>query len=123
MVDGQSFANGTAKAEVRLKYVFTSAATGKSFVISGAAEEPGTATDNSDGTITFVSTFRGLPEKLSILNGPILFRDAGNLTISQIYDIATGNLISQVASRENGPHPGFDSGGALFCDVIVPALT
>jgi hypothetical protein len=116
------YADGTSKSEVHFSYVFTSAATGKSIRISGSDESSATATENGDGTITFVFTFKGLPQKLSIPNGPTLTRDAGNVTITQTFDEATGDLISQVISPLHGPHPSLADPN-LFCDVIVPALT
>lgn len=122
VIDGQSYADGTSKVEVIFDYVFTSASTGKSIKIFGASEQSGTATENGDGTITFVSTFKGLPQKLSIANGPTLTRDAGYVTIIQTYDESTGDLISQVLSPDNGPHPSLADPN-LFCDVILPALT
>lgn len=122
VIDEQDFGDGTSMAEVRFAYVFTSAATGKSIQISGASQQSGTATENGDGTITFVSTFKGLPQKLSIANGPTLSRDAGYVTFIQTFDEATGDLISQVLSPLHGPHPSLADPN-LFCDVLVPALT
>ena len=122
VIDEQDYADGTSMAEARFAYVFTSAATGKSIQISGASQQSGTATENGDGTITFVSTFKGLAQKLSIANGPTLSRDAGYVTIIQTYDEATGDLISQVLSPLHGPHPSLADPN-LFCDVLVPALT
>jgi hypothetical protein len=122
VVDEQDYADGTSMAEVRFAYVFTSAATGKSIQISGASQQSGTATENGDGTITFVSTFKGLPQKLNVANGPTLSRGAGYVTIIQTVDESTGDLISQVLSPLHGPHPSLADPN-LFCDVIVPALT
>ena len=79
--------------------------------------------DNGDGTVTFVSVFKGLAEKLRIPNGPTLTRDAGDVTIYQTFDTATDDFVPQVISPLHGPHPDLLSGGTLFCDVIVPALT
>ena len=85
-------------------------------------------TDNGDGTVTFITSFKGLMEKLKLPNGAILSRDAGLVTFNGIYDPTTGDLISETVSAEKGPHPELDSGGdfgngALFCDVNVPALS
>jgi hypothetical protein len=121
--NGQVYADGSVKGENVFHYVFTSAATGKSIEIFGAGQSGGTATENGDGTITFVTVVKGLPEKLKIPNGPTLSRDAGNVTIIQTFDEATGDLISQSIPSESGPHPDLDSGGTVFCDVIVPALS
>jgi hypothetical protein len=119
----QVYADGTAKDEVNFKFVFTSDATGKSFEISAAVMEQGAGPIlNPDGTVTFISTFKGLPQKLKIPNGPILTRDAGNVTITQTYDPTTGDLVSQTISPDDGPHPSLADPN-LFCDVIVSALT
>jgi hypothetical protein len=81
---------------------------------------------NADGTITFINTFKGLPEKLSIAGGPTLSRDAGVVTLTQTFrELPNGDLelISVTASGEHGPHPDLDSGFELFCNVLIPALT
>ena len=120
----QEFADGTFKDEFRQNYVFTSAATGKSVLLFAANQFVGTGPiDNGDGTITFVSTFKGLPEKIKLPNGRILSRDAGFVTFNDTFDATTGEFLGTTISPENGPHPDLDSGFALFCDVIVPALS
>jgi hypothetical protein len=56
----QVFADGTFKDQFRQNLVFTSAATGKSVEIFVAEQFVGTGPiDNGDGTVTFVSTFKG----------------------------------------------------------------
>ncbi len=120
----QEFADGTFKDEFRQNYVFTSAATGKSVLLFAANQFVGTGPiDNGDGTVTFVSTFKGLPEMLKLPNGPVLSRDAGFVSFNDTFDATTGEFLGETISPENGPHPDLDSGFALFCDVIVPALT
>jgi hypothetical protein len=121
----QVFADNTFKDQFRGTAVFTSAATGKSVEILAAqqASGPNDPIDNGDGTITFVTTFKGIPELLKIPNGPVLSRDAGNVTLFQTFDATTGDFISTTFSGDKGPHPDLESGFALFCDVIVPALT
>jgi hypothetical protein len=121
VVNAQEYADGSSMAEVHFDFVFTSAATGKSIQIFGADRNGGTATDNGDGTITFVSTFKGMPQKLKIPNGPTLSRDAGYVTLVETFDDATGDLISRLISPNRGPHPSL-ADPDLFCDVIVPAL-
>ena len=118
----QSFADGSSWAEIHFTFVFTAAATGKSIVISGSDRNGGTSTDNGDGTTTFVSTFKGMPQKLSIVHGRTLSRDAGNVTFIQTFDNATGDLLSQVISPNHGPHPSIEDPNR-FCDVLVPALS
>jgi hypothetical protein len=137
-VDGTSTFNGIDniqvwddkfKVETHDTQLFTSAATGKSVLLfysfNDVQEGP---IDNGDGTVTLTTSFKGLMEKLKLPNGPILSRDAGLVTFNGIYDPTTGDLLSETISRENGPHPELDSGGdfgggALYCDVIVPALS
>ena len=87
---------------------------------------PADAIQNADGTITFINTYKGLPEKLSIAGGPTLSRDAGTVTIAMTFlPLPNGDLqfVSQTVSGEHGPHPDLDSGFELFCNVLIPALT
>ena len=120
----QVFADGTFKDEFRLNQVFTSAATGKSVLLFAANQFVGAGPiDNGDGTVTFTSTFKGLPKKLKLPNGPVLSRDAGFVTFNDTFDATTGDFLGETISPENGPHPDLDSGFTLFCDVIVPALS
>jgi hypothetical protein len=122
------YANGTFLETSRLRQVFTSDSTGKQVQISAVGQTSGLdeAIDNGDGTITFINTFKGLPEKLSIRNGPTLLRDAGSVTIATTFFVELdGSLtrVSQTVSGEKGPHPDLDSGFEAFCSVILPALT
>jgi len=120
----QVFADGTFKDQFRQNYVFTSTATGKSVLLFVAQQFIGTGPiDNGDGTVTFTSTFKGLPEKLKLPNGTVLSRDAGFVTFNDTFDATTGDFLGETISPENGPHPDLDSGFTLFCDVIVPALS
>jgi hypothetical protein len=120
----QVFADGMFKDEFRQNYVFTSSATGKSVLLFVAQQFVGTGPfDNGDGTITFVSTFKGLPEKVKLPNGRVLLRDAGFVSFNDTFDATTGDFLGETISPENGPHPDLDSGFTLFCDVIVPALS
>jgi hypothetical protein len=64
-----------------------------------------------------------LPEQLKIKNGPLLSRDAGVVTFTSIFDATTGDFISQTVSGEKGPHPDLNSDFAVFCNVLIPALT
>ncbi|MDX6618409.1 MAG: hypothetical protein QOK36_795, partial [Gaiellales bacterium] len=66
----QVFADGTFKDQYRLTQVFTSTATGKSVEFFVAEQfTSGVPVDNGDGTLTFVNTFKGMPEKLKLPNG------------------------------------------------------
>jgi hypothetical protein len=120
----QVFADGTFKDQFRLNQVFTSAATGKSVLLFVANQFVGIGPiDNGDGTVTFVSTHKGLPEMLKLPDGRVLSRDAGFVSFNDTFDATTGDFLGETLSPENGPHPDLDSGFTLFCDVIVPALT
>jgi hypothetical protein len=81
---------------------------------------------DDDGTLTFITTHKGLPEKLSIPGGPALSRDAGVVTLANtVRPLPNGEFedVSLTVSGEHGPHPELDTGFGLFCDVLVPALT
>ena len=121
----QILADDTFRSELRLGQVFTSATTGKSVSIFVAAQfvAAGTPIENGDGTVTFTDSFKGLSEKIKLPDGMVLSRDAGFYVINDTFDATTGDFLSETISPENGPHPDLDSGGALFCDVIVPALS
>src|SRR6266576_2264726 len=120
----QVFADGTFKLQLNQKNVFTSAATGKSVLLFFAAQQVNAGPiDNGDGTVTFVTTFKGLPEMIKLPNGRVLSRDAGFIGFNDTFDATTGQFLGQTVSPQNGPHPDADSSFTLFCDVIVPALS
>lgn len=119
------YADNTVKDVFTASQTFTATDSGKSIRIHVAQQLTSTdePIDNGDGTVTFVDTFKGLPEQLKVDNGPVLLRDAGVVTLTRIFDATTGEFISQTVSGEKGPHPDLDSDFAAFCDVLVPALT
>jgi hypothetical protein len=120
----QVFADGTFKDQFRINQVFTSTATGKSVLLFAADQNVFVGPiDNGDGTVTFTSTFKGLPEMIKLPNGRVLSRDAGFVTFNDTFDATTGDFLGETISPENGPHPDLDSGFTLFCDVVVPALS
>jgi hypothetical protein len=96
---------------------------GKSVVIQFAQQftdvEP--IIDEDAGTITFVTSFKGLPEKIKTVHGPVLLRDAGFITFVDTFDLETGELVS-ADTIVKGPHPEADSDFTLFCEVISEAL-
>jgi hypothetical protein len=121
------YADGTYLDTFRATQVFT-AEGGKQVRIFTARQSSGLdqPIDNGDGTITFMDTFKGLPDKLSIQNGPTLSRDAGTATLTRTFFVEPDEsltLVSLTVSGEHGPHPDLDSGFEAFCNVIVPALT
>ncbi len=126
MVDNfKLYADGTSRDTVRVRQVFT-AENGKSVGIFNAGQVSGPAEpiQNADGTVTFINTVKGLPEKLSIAGGPTLLRNAGVVTVAVTLRPLGDDefeFVSATVSGEHGPHP--DLGGVLFCDVLIPALT
>jgi hypothetical protein len=119
----QVFADGRFKDEFRQNVLFTSASTGKSVLIFAANQFVGRGPiDNGDGTISFLSTYKGLPEKIKLPNGRMLARDVGNVTFVDTFDATTGEFLGET-TLERGPHPLLDSGFSLVCATIVPALS
>ena len=78
--------------------------------------------DEEAGTITFLTTFKGLPEKIQTAQGPLLLRDAGIVTFADTFDLVTGEFISSEVIVQKGPHPELDSDFELFCDIVTDAL-
>ena len=128
MVDNFTlYADGTSRDTFRNRQVFT-AENGKSVVIFQAGQRSGPAEpiENADGTVTFINTLKGLPEKLSIAGGPTLVRNAGVVTVAVTLRPLGDDefeFVSASVSGEHGPHPDLDSGFELFCNVLIPALT
>ncbi len=82
----------------------------------------GSVTENPDGTLTFVTTFKGLPEQISSHGkGGVELRDAGLITFITTIDPATGDVISDEVVIK-GPHPEAESDFTLFCDAFLAAL-
>jgi hypothetical protein len=121
------YADGTFLDMSTFRQVFT-ADNGKSVTTlsAGQASGPAEPIQNADGTLTFIGTFKGMPEKLSIPGGPTLSLDAGTATVTDtVLPLPNGDFqsVSHTVSGENGPHPELDSGFELFCNVLIPALT
>jgi hypothetical protein len=122
------YADGTFRGTHRVRQVFTADESGKSVVVFAAGQSSGVdePIQNPDGTITFIDTVKGLPEKLSIAGGPTLLRDAGVVTVTTTLRPLGDDefeIVSQTFSGEHGPHPDLESDFELFCEVLVPALT
>jgi hypothetical protein len=109
--------------------VFT-ADNGKSATLSFLGPQKQTSPaviDEQAGTVTITTTYGGLFEKLSITHGPTLTRDAGIVTLTDVFEYTgdpndpVGDFISETMSGEHGPHPDLLD-GSLFCDVLVPYL-
>jgi hypothetical protein len=89
---------------------FTNPLNGKSVVISSAGLiiGPPPLVDEDAGTITFFTTYKGLPERIQTANGPVLLRDAGFATFADTFNLETGEFISSEFTAK-GPHPEADS--------------
>jgi hypothetical protein len=121
------FADGTFSDTSVFRLVFT-ADNGNSVTVLAAGQitGPDEPIENEDGTVTFIVTIKGLPEKLSISGGPTLSLDAGAVTLATTFSVdANGNLNfdSHEFSGEHGPQPDLASDFELFCEVVIPALT
>jgi hypothetical protein len=103
---------------------FTNPVNGKSVIVSAAGQTSGPPPiiDEEAGTITFLTNFKGLPEKIKTPRGPVLLRDAGFVQFADTFDLATGDFISSDVVFVKGPHPELDSDFTLFCEVITDAL-
>ncbi len=128
VVNFKRFADRTFIENVTFTETFTATASEKSIVIKGGYHfsRRSTPIDNGDGTLTFIVTFAGLYEQLRIAKGPVLSIDAGTVTIANTFAIdedGTSTFLSSTIVGVHGPHPDWLSDFAIFCDVIVPALT
>src|SRR4051794_31506419 len=82
-------ADGSTLDAINVSTVFTSAASGKSIVISETgARFGGTPTDNGDGTFSIVTSSRGQSPKFKAVNGPVLGVDVGNIAFRLTFDSA-----------------------------------
>jgi hypothetical protein len=85
---------------------------------------------NLDGTVTIITATTGLPEKLLLPDGTVLNTDVGRIVFEVIIDINDTPLvfeddefISQTIVSISGPHPDAESDFALFCELVLDALT
>jgi uncharacterized membrane protein YidH (DUF202 family) len=106
-----------------VKQTLTNPENGKSIIIFNAGQVvgPPPIIDDEAGTITFVVSFKGLPEKIKTAHGPVLLRDVGIATFLDRFDLTTGEFISE-DTIIRGPHPDLQSGFQLFCQVVTAAL-
>ena len=118
------YADGTTKDTSSFKQTFTNPENGKSVVLSGAGQVTGPppVVDEEAGTITFLTSYKGLPEKIQTAHGAVLLRDAGIITFADTFDLETGDFISSEVVINKGPHPDLDSDFTLFCEVVTEAL-
>ena len=122
--------NGTYFINLTFSAVFT-ADNGRSATLSFHGPEKQTSPsviDEQAGTVTIMTTYGGVFERLSITRGPTLTRDAGIVTLVEVWEYTgdpadpLGDLISETVSGLHGPHPELLSGFSLFCDVLGPYL-
>jgi hypothetical protein len=117
------YADESFKDTSSVMQTFTNPETGQSVVVSSAGQITGTAViDEEAGTITFVTSFIGLPERIQTQQGPILLRDAGVITFADTFDLETEEFLGSEVTI-TGPHPEAESDFTLFCEVITEALT
>ena len=121
--------NGTYFMSGTFFGVFT-ADNGKSTTLTYAGPQKQTSPaviDEQAGTVTIMTTYGGLFVKFSITRGPTLTRDAGIVTLVDVFEYTgdpnnpVGDLVSETLSGLHGPHPDVLS-GSVFCDVLVPYL-
>jgi hypothetical protein len=119
------FADESFRDTSSVQATFTNPLNGQSVVLSNAGQVTGSApiVDEEAGTITFLVSFKGLPEKIQTAQGAVLLRDAGIITFANTFDLETGEFISSETIVNKGPHPEADSDFTLFCEVITGALT
>ena len=110
-------------SEVRVTFT---AANGQSVTVFSAGQTTGSATTNPDGTVTFVTTYKGLPQQITSASGTMLTQDAGLITLATTVrfnpDGSVTVLSQDVILAEHGPHPEADAHFALSCQVIRAAL-
>lgn len=95
---------------------------GRTASLKTGGQVAGSVTENADGTLTFVTTFKGLPEQISSHGkGGVELRDAGIISFITTIDPATGNVISDEVVIK-GPHPEAESDFTLFCTAFLAAL-
>jgi hypothetical protein len=119
------YADGSVRDTSSVQATFTNPENGQSVVVSNSGQiiDATPVVDEEAGTITFTTSFVGLPEKIQTANGAVLLRDAGFITIRNTFDLETDEFISGEVILNNGPHPEADSDFTLFCEVITEALT
>jgi hypothetical protein len=116
------YADESFKDVGSFKHTFTSD-DGKVVRIHSAGLVRGTAVIDEDaGTISFTTTFKGLPEQVKGAHGGRLIRDAGIATFTDVFDLDTGDFIETIITTK-GPHPDLDSDFALFCEAVTAALS
>ena len=88
--------NDSFKDTASFRATATNPENGNAVIISNAGQVSGPPPiiDEAAGTITFLTNFKGLPEKIQTAHGPLLLRDAGFVQFADTFDLATGAFIS-----------------------------
>ena len=73
-------------------------------------------------TITFIGSYKSLPELIKGAHGQTQVRDAGIIAFIDVFDLDTFDLISSDVVQR-GPHPEADSEFTIFCEAVTAALT
>ncbi len=103
------------------KVWFTNPDTGTTVLVSFAGQVTNVITSGTEeGVHTHVFTNKGLPEKIKLVGGPVLTRDAGIIAETITFD-ENGEEIDYSATWK-GPHPEAASDFELFCEVTTQAL-
>lgn len=118
-------ADGSFKDTSSVRQTFTNPLNGRSVILSAAGQTVGASAvvDEAANTISFDTTYKGLPEKIQTGHGAVLLRDAGLITFRDTFDLATGDFLGEQTIVNNGPHPEADSDFTLFCQVVTNALS
>jgi hypothetical protein len=117
-------ADGSFKTTGAFRQTYTNPVNGKSVIVYTAGQSSGTAyvLDVAANTVTFDLTYKGLPEKIQAPNGPVLIRDAGSITLREVFDLTTGENISETIVGVSGPHPVAESAFNVSCDIVDAAI-
>jgi hypothetical protein len=117
------YQDGSFKDASSFRATYTNPDNGKSVLVSSAGIVTGTAIiDEGAGTISYTTSFNGLPEKIQSARGGVLVRDAGIITFIDTFDLETDEFLGTEVTI-SGPHPEAESDFTLFCDAVIPALT
>lgn len=114
--------NQVVRAHINIDITYTNAETGAAVVERWSFASRNTIIEGLEsGVHTHQITENGLKAMFRTKRGGVITRDAGSLTYRVSFD-ANDNVTDFEVVRIRGPHPGFNYGGDLFCDTLVPAL-
>jgi hypothetical protein len=107
-------ADGSFKTTGAFRQTFTNPVNGKAVIVYTAGQSPARTAyvfDSAANTVTFDLTYKGLPEKIQAPNGPVLIRDAGNITLKEVFDRGRRHRVSRAHPRSvDDPRPVSRSG-------------